>query len=351
MMLAPVTHILPITTLRRERVLPSAGKVLVRKGQKVSATDTLAEANLYPEHLLLDIAHGLGLRPDRADEQIQVKPGAEVAEGDILAGPVGLTRRVVRAPRSGRVVVAGSGQILIEVNSIPFELKAGLPGEIAELIPDRGVVIEASGALIQGVWGNGQVGFGMMNVLAKTPEQTVTHDQIDVTLRGSVVLAGHCASAEVFRAVEDQPLRGLILGSIDPHLLAEASRIQVPVLVVEGFGQVPMNSAAYKLLTTNEQREAVVNAEPWDRYTGSRPEVFIPLPAMSGTPAPKSADVFSPGQQVHIVRKPYQGNIGVIQDLPGMMTFPSGLRSQAAEIRLDSGEVVCLPLANLEVIA
>ena len=38
-MLAPVTHILPLTTVVRQRLLPAPGRVVVRVGQKVTATE------------------------------------------------------------------------------------------------------------------------------------------------------------------------------------------------------------------------------------------------------------------------------------------------------------------------
>jgi hypothetical protein len=69
----------------------------------------------------------------------------QVIAGDILAGPVGFAKRVLRAPKDGKVIVASGGQIFIEVKSAPFELKAGLPGIILELVDDRGVVIESTG--------------------------------------------------------------------------------------------------------------------------------------------------------------------------------------------------------------
>jgi hypothetical protein len=132
-MLAPVTHILPLATIRRDRTLPVPGKVVVRKGQKVGATDVLAEAKLIPEHLLLDITRGLGVKAEGVDALLQVEAGQQVEQGDVLAGPVGLTKRVVRAPRKGRVVLAGDGQVLLEVESPNYELRAGLPGMVTEL--------------------------------------------------------------------------------------------------------------------------------------------------------------------------------------------------------------------------
>ena len=190
-MFAPVTHILPFTTIRRDRVLPVDGRVLVRKGQKVNASDIVAEANLHPEHLLLDIARGLGVSAEEADRNLQCQAGMEVGEKDILAGPVGMGRRVVRSPRAGKVVLAGEGQVLLEVESQPYELRAGFSGVVEELIGERGVVIVATGALVQSVWGNGRIDFGLLNVKVHAPEDLISPDMLDVSLRGSVVLAGY----------------------------------------------------------------------------------------------------------------------------------------------------------------
>ena len=67
-LLAPVTHILPITMIRRERTMPVPGKVLVRAGQEVGPTDVIVESNLRPEHILLDVARGLGVSGERSDQ-------------------------------------------------------------------------------------------------------------------------------------------------------------------------------------------------------------------------------------------------------------------------------------------
>lgn len=350
-MLAPILHILPLTTIRRERLLPVPGKVVVRKGQKVSASDVIAEARLNNEHLLLDIGRGLGLTGEKADQYLQCKADMPVAQGDILAGPVGMAKRVVRAPRDGRVVLAGGGLVLLEVNTPPFELKAGLPGTVISLIENRGATIETSGALVQGVWGNGQIDFGLMHVLLQNPDDTLTSDRLDVSLRGSIVLAGYCGDSEVLKTAASLPLRGLILSSMEASLIPLAARMPYPIIILEGFGKLAMNSAAFKLLTTNEQREVALNAQPWDRFNGTRPEVVIPLPASPEPPIPPESDQFAPGQRVRIVRAPKAGNIGTITELRiGTTPLPSGILAPAAVVQLESGENALLPLANLEVL-
>lgn len=350
-MLASITHILPLTTIRRERLLPVPGRVVVRKGQKVNTTNVVAETRLAPEHLMLDMARGLGLPVEQADKHIQCKAGTLVSEGDVLAGPVGITQRVLRAPCNGRVIVVGDGQVLLEVESPPYELRAGLPGKVIELIGDRGAIIEAEGALIQGVWGNGRIGDGLMFVLARTPDDVLTSDRLDVSNRGSVILAGHCKDAEVLQVASELPLRGLILASIDVGLVPMVVKMSFPIVVIEGFGHLPMNSAAFKLLSTNERRDVALNAEPWDHFRGSRPEVVIPLPTSGKTPYPRKTDVFSINQQVHIVRAPYAGKVGTLIALPpGLTVFPNRLRVRAAEVRLENSDEVVVPLANLVVL-
>ena len=351
-MLSPITHFLPITTIRRERLLPVQGRVIVRKGQKVGATDTIAEARLAPQHILMDIARGLGISASKADASLQFQAGEEISEGDLVAGPVGIGRKVIRSPRSGKVVVAGGGQVLIEVESHPFELKSGIPGLVTELFTDRGAEIETTGALIQGVWGNGNIDFGLLTVMVEEPSGTLSADVLDVSHRGAVILGGYCGSADIIDLAVEIPLRGLILSSMDSALVPLASRVNVPIVVLEGFGKIPMNATAFKLLSTNERREVAINAEGKDRFSNTRPEIVIPLPASGELSLPVETGVFSAGQQVRIVSSPHKAQTGTLVALrPGLSVLSSGVRSQAADVRLESGETKLFPLANLEVLA
>ena len=60
-MLAPVTHILPVTQIRRARRLPSNGRVQVRTNQKVNGTDIIAESHQEGKHVLINVRRALGL--------------------------------------------------------------------------------------------------------------------------------------------------------------------------------------------------------------------------------------------------------------------------------------------------
>jgi hypothetical protein len=350
-MLAPLLHILPLTTIMRERLLPVSGTVVARTNQKVSPTDVVAQASWAREHVLVDVATPLRLSPAAADRLIRCKVGDQLAAGAEVAVGRGLFARTIRTPKAGRVLATGGGQVLLETAETNLQLRAGIPGMVVQVIPDRGVVIRNHGSLIQGVWGNGRMDTGLLINAMDSADSVLTSARFEVGMRGSIILAGMLRDAESLEAAAELPARGLVLSSLDPALLPLASQARFPIMVTDGFGRLPMNSAAYKLLSTNAQREVTLNAESYDRYSGSRPEVFIPLPITQEPAEPASSEIFAPGQTVRMRRPPSVGGIGTIVSLPaGQSLMTSGLRAAAAEVKMESGETVLVPLVNLEVV-
>ncbi len=347
---APVTHMLPLTTIRRARLLENPGRVLVRTGQVVTATDPIAETYLPEQHFLLDVRRTLGVGSiKKAQELIQRREGEKIQKGDVIAETGGLFSRVVRAPYDGVVVAVGGGQVWIEALGQPFQLRAGMPGTVTDVITDRGAILETSGALVQGTWGNGLIDLGVMLSLARTPDDELTRDRLDVSMRGAVVVGSYVEKADVLKSAADLQLRGLILASIQPGLLRQAQALKFPVVVIEGFGRIPYNSTAYRLLTSNEKRDAALNATAWNPYTGERPEVVIPLPA-GGELAPDTLE-FKVGQTARIHGAPFLGQIGTITALrSGSAALQNGLRAPAADLRLENGDRVLVPLANLDIL-
>jgi hypothetical protein len=345
-MLASIHHILPLTTITRERILPTAGTVLVRLSQKVSSSDIIAETTWAREHVLLDIASMLNLSIKEADKLLKCKVGDLIASGQEVAIGSGLFPRTVRAPREGRVVAAGGGKVLLEVGESKVELRAGIPGMVVQLIPERGAVIQTAGALIQGVWGNGRIDSGLLINLAEKPDSILTSARLDVSLRGSIIMGGICKDAETLQVAAELPARGLILSSLFPSLLPLAREMRYPI-----FGTLPMNSAAHRLLSSSAKRDATLNAEVYDRYSGARPEVIIPLPISQSPAPPVDLLMFEAGQQVRLLRPPATGVIGTLVSIrPGMTVLPSGLRASSADVKLESGETIIVPLVNIEVV-
>jgi len=346
---APVTHILPLTHVRRARLLPVAGKVLVRNGQSVNASDVIAEAYYQNRHVLVDVRSMLRLSRKDLERVMDRQAGERVQKGDVLAEARGIFRRVVRAPIDGEIVSVSNGQIMIEAPGAPFQLRAGISGTVSEVLPERGAIIEADGALIQAVWGNGGIGVGMLLNLMRSADEELSTDRLDVSMRGAVVTGGHVADGRVLENAADLPLRGMILSSMSSELAPLALRLDMPVLLIEGFGRIAMNQPAYRLLTTSEKRDVSVYAVAYSQFTGDRPEVFIGLPA-SGEQAVEAVE-FESGQQVRILSEPYRGLVGsLVQVFPALMRLPNGVRATSASVRLETGEQVTVPLSNLDVL-
>jgi hypothetical protein len=209
-------------------------------------------------------------------------------------------------------------------------------------------LVEGHGALIQGVWGNHRVNLGTLVRQAEAPDSELKRSNLDVSLRGGVVVGGFVAKTDALEAAEELPVKGLILASMGSHLIPAAMKVSYPIVLIEGFGRLPMNSKAFQLLTANEKREVSLNAG-WDPLLGERPEVFIPLPA-EGSPVLNVSE-FLPGKTVRIRSLPHAGSIGtIVLTRPGQTRFPNGLRAPAAEIRLENGKTITIPLANMDVL-
>jgi hypothetical protein len=358
-MLIPVTHVLPLTTIERRRMLPVAGTVLVRSGQEVSATDVIATADVYAEHISLDLARGLGVPKSKVAELLRRKIGEDIPEGAVIASRSGLVTRVVRAPRAGKLVAVGGGQALMQVNRKPFEMRAGIPGLVFKIEPDYGAVIQMTGSWVQGVWGNGRLGTGGLYVAADSPEHVLGSKDMDPSKRGHIMLAGHCASPEMLEGLITIKMRGLVLGSLTTRLRPLAAQMPYPIMVLEGFGNIPINPVAYKLLSTSRDREVTLNAMHFNRATGDRPELVIPVKGGPDVPMPMQLIQLDVGNQVRVLRDPHMGMVGTVTEMLGMQRMENGLVAESVGVTLNADvdddlpmveEKIVVPLANLEII-
>jgi len=349
-MLAATTHILPLTHIRRARLLPSAGSVLVKVGQSVTAVDVIAEAPQSQRHVFINLRNAL--RPPAGSNLLKLlvrEPGENVQAGDVIAETRGLFQRVLRAPSDCKIIGISGESLLLEMPGDLFQLQAGFNGQVVEIIPERGAILENDGLLIQGVWGNGHTGLGILHVMANAPGEAFTASQVDPTLRGAVVFAACCNEESALQAAEEAALHGLILGSMPSDLIPFAQSLSVPIMLLEGFGSIPVNSKAFRLLSSSAEQEVSVHAVPWNAANGERPELFIPLPA-SGETASEVAE-FAAGQTVRILGSPYAGQIATIEDvLPGSIQLANGLRAPSASLLLENRQEVIVPLNNLDVL-
>ena len=355
--LPTTAHVTLLATLRRERLLPLAGNVTVQARQRVEPTDVVATSVQADGHRLVDVARALGLADDKADSAMVKHDGDAVKAGEPIAvrkTGLGLVRRTARSPVEGRLVVAAGGKALLAAMSKPFELRAALPGVVVTILHSQGVGIETTGALLEGVWGNGREDTALLRVVGDSPRTALSPNLVAMEQRSAVVVAGTLSDPAALKQLGDVGVRGLVLGSLAAALLPAAQQATFPVLVVEGFGERGFSEPAFNLLIGNAGRLAWLHAQPADPFAGRRPELIIPLPGPS-TPPPQPADgqTLAIGRRVRVLRGPERGKVGKVMDLSlRPLVTASGLRVHVADVALEgaSGPAARVAFPNLELL-
>jgi len=352
----PATRVLRFTRIRRERVMPARGLVTVAVGNRVGALDVVAKSNAVGHLRPVPLARYLRTTEAALPGYVIKKPGEEVQAREIIASKpelFGTLQRIYRAPGAGRVAALQGAWLAVELIDQPFELKALYRGSVVTVMPRLGVVIEAAGALAQGVWGTGGEGHGVLKKMVDGPTAILTEDKIDVTARGVILLAGAGATEEAVRRAAQERAAGLIVGSLPPHLRDLVKTLSLPTLVTEGWGEHAMSAPIFELLASHDGDEASINMAAGTQ-TMVRPEVFIPAPATSSTgetalpPPPLTAEIGAP---VRIVGRAHFVEIGKIVEVPTMpRTLESGITTWGAEIELATGGRLFVPWENLELL-
>src|SRR5512143_239208 len=217
----PETRVLPLTMIRRERLLPMPGKVLVNAGDRVQPAQPVAQAEVSGEVSVVNVAHLLRVPPARAYKYIKVKEGTDVTMNTVIASKGLTSAGRVKSPANGFVyrIDKSTGRVLIKVVSRPLELMAYLAGTVSSVIAGRGVVIEATGALIQAALGIGGESYGVLQVVSKRATDPMKARTIDVTMHGAIVVGGAWFDETVLQQAIQMQVRGLIAGSMDGGLL------------------------------------------------------------------------------------------------------------------------------------
>jgi hypothetical protein len=352
----PETQVTPLTSIRRERVLPAPGEILVQAGDWVDPMQVVARVDLPGDFRIVSIARLLDVPVAKAKRYFMVKPGDEVERGQMIARKGRLLGRSVRSPISGQVTASGGGRLLIEAPSTLFELLAYIGGKVANVLDPHGLIVETTGAVIQGVWGGGGgssgENLGVIRCVAENPDDLLTAEAVDLSHQGMILAGGIAADKDAFEQAREFQVRGIVVGGLLPELLSYVEELPFPVVVIEGIGAIPMSGPAFDLLQTNDGREASISGRFQTRWPVIRPEIVIPLHAESLPPSQAQAGMpLTVGAQVRIVRAPYTGATGTVVALPSQRRrTETGAEVYGAEVTLGQGPSVFVPLTNLEVL-
>ncbi len=357
--------------LRRERRLPLKGDVLVQAGDAVEAGTVVARTELPGNVHTVNLATRLSLDPLRVQGALTVPIGTRVAKDAVIASAkslFGLVRTTALAPVAGTVesVSTITGQLILREAPIPVEVNAYVKGRVAEVLPQEGVVVEAHGAFLQGIFGVGGETFGRIAIGSRAPDAPLDGGDFTAAHRGAVVVGGsHVSHAALMRARElgvaavvvggfdDQDLRQL-LGRDLGVAITGAEDLGFTLVLTEGFGVIPMAGRTWQLLNEHAGAMASVSGATQIRAGVMRPEILIPDTAfVPGEAAADGSQGLEVGSLLRVIREPWFGRIGRVLELPAELhelESETRVRVLVVEFSDDASRAI-VPRANVERIA
>lgn len=336
----PTSHITLLATIRRRRLLPWPGTVVVQDQQKVEPNDLIGQAHMPDSYRLVNVAARLGVPKTETNKFMTRQDGDMVKKGEVIAKRASLFGLVVDTVESrvnGQLVLSGDGKALLAAIPAPVELRANLPGVVINVVEGMGASIQTTGALMEGAWGNGKEAYAVLSILSHTPQEKVTAEAIEPGLKGALVVVSVIPDASLLKKLLEMDVRGLIVGSMPAEVWPAARAAPVPVMVAEGFHLRGFNPLAFDFLSDASGREAWLNAQTLDWTLAQRPEVIVPLPAPGQSPTPPvDGGALAVGARVRVIRGPHAGQTGQIVALSTRPeALPNGARHRVAAILPD----------------
>lgn len=358
--------------LRKDRLLPLKGDVLVKKGDSVKAEDVVAETLLPGKVIPLNLANKLGVTPAQLAGYLKVKAGDQISKGTVLAENKGLfglgfMKNSVTSPTDGEVesVSSHTGQVLLREPRIPVQVKAFIDGVITEVIPNEGVIIENKSAYVQGIFGIGGETIGTIKMLAASPDEELAATKIDDSCQGKIIVAGAFIRLEAIDKARKVGAKAIITGGVDDQDIKKIlgydlgvaitghENVGITIVCTEGFGKINMAQKTFDLLKQFEGHKTSIHGRTQIRAGVIRPEIIIPLEFKKDelvTPETK-LPILEPGTLIRVIRQPNFGKIAKVVGMPEELTkVESETLVRVLEAQFDDGKVMRLPRANVEVI-
>jgi len=367
---SPGLKVVPLMLLKKKRMLPIPGKVLYEMGKEVDALDVVAQTELPGKVFSVNVANRLGMEASEIKNYMTKKEGDQVRKGEIVAETRPLLKfmkSTAEAPVSGTVdSVSGiTGQVLFREPPKILPLKAYIKGKVVEVEQNFGVVLETEGTFIQGIFGIGGETNGEIKIAVESPDQELKPEDIKDEFRGKIVVGGRHASLDTIKKAIKAGVSAIVVGGVHDKDLREilgydigvavtgTEKIGLTLVVTEGFGHIPMAEYTFKLLKDREGDKASVSGATQIRAGVMRPEIIVPG-------APRNRDAkrkddsrgwIEPGDNIRIIREPHFGIIGTVTALPPeLQKVGSESHVRVLEVKIDNGETLVIPRANVEIL-
>ncbi len=361
-------------TYRARRVLPIAGEVTVKAGDRVDAGTVVAQTFMEGDVFPMKVAGALGAQPKDLPGLMLKKVGDAVRKDEPIArskGIFGMMRTEARSTADGVIESVGdsTGMVMVRGPKVPIEVRAYVAGTVVEVLPGEGAVVEAAAALVQGIFGIGGEVHGPVAMACAGPDEELDADDVTPAMRGCVVVGGARMTAAAIARAREVGAAAVVSGGIDDQDLRDflghdigvavtgSERMGITLIVTEGFGSIAMAARTFALLASHAGRTASVNGATQIRAGVMRPEIVVPLDAAAAGTGPAvaaggaTAGVLEVGTPVRVIRDPHFGVLGTVAALPEQpAVLGSGSRARVLEVAVAGGGRITVPRANVELI-
>lgn len=361
------------TIIKKRRILPIPGEVLVTEAEQVTATTAVARTALPGKVYPVNVANKLSVAPSEIPSYLHKREGEIVAKNEVFAenNPwIKWFRTQVRAPINGTIenISHVTGQVFLREPPEVIRLSAYIDGTIVEVTPAQGVVVESRCAFVQGIFGVGGETSGAITLAVKNPDEVLTADHLTPEYKGQIVIGGALAQKETFARARKLGICALIVGGVHDRDLRDllgydlgvaitgTEKIGFTLIITEGFGTIPMAKRTFDLLSAKIGQKASCSGATQIRAGVIRPEIIIPLDNTKEFHVPRSTFHVSEGgikvgDTIRIIREPYFGAIARVKALPAeLQAIPTESPARVLVATLPDGQEVTIPRANVEMI-
>src|SRR3989339_647220 len=370
---APGLRVAKKTVIRKERILPLKGEVVKKKGDKISKDDIVAKTSLPGNVTTINVVNILGIQPGDIRQFMSKKEGDSFSKGDVLAESksfIKFLRTKIEAPVEGVVesISEVTGQVMLREPPIPVEVQGYIDGEVVEVIPSEGIVVETVATFIQGIFGIGGETWGPLKFAINSSADVLEPNMINESHRGTTLVGGAFAGHEAIQKAIKMGVKGIIVGGISSHDLKKilgydlgvaitgTEQIGLTIVLTEGFGKIAMADRTYKTLKEREGEVASISGATQIRAGVIRPEIIVSYKESVKTnltdDREQAALVLDIGSQIRAIRPPFFGKLGIVTALPHeLQKIDSETKARVLEVKFSDGKVVTIPRANVEIIA
>ncbi len=328
--------------------VPPGAIPMVRAGDAVSPTDPLVARRAPGATFRVDVARGLGRRPEAGVEEFLVRAGTRLEAGEAIARDD--RGREVRTPRAAIFVSyrPRDGTALLVELGAERPLTGHVRGGVLQVTP-HAVDVALHGVRLLGVGGIGEAVHGELMIAVHRHDEELRAGAVDVSAAGKILVGGSRASAETLTRARAMGAVGVVLGGVLDKELRDLEVIQrrrrdqgglvtpFAVILLEGYGKVALDPYLFEWLRQHQGRTASL--------FGTERTLVV----YDASDPPRRTSLARVGDRVIAHGRPHAGRTGVLVGLlDELHAGGAGIPALTGLVRFEDGRLAPIPLANLE---